>query len=102
MGADGLSRRLSSKDDPAENDKFEDWLDNAYSFSVSLLNDHVSLSGNSAHFSRNLPTNHYQTSVFISSDLDTTMEDPELPRSPKVLVKEARINKIRDFLAIRD
>ena len=89
MGADGLSRRPSSEDNPAENDDFEDWLDNAYSFSVSLLNDHISLPGNSAHFSRNLPTNDHQTSVFVSSDPDTAMEDPELPRSPKALVKEA-------------
>ena len=88
-GADGLSHRPSSKDDPAESDNFKDWLDNAYSFSVSLLNDHVSLPGNSAHFSRSLPTNDHQTSVFISSDMDTATEDPELPHSPKVLVKEA-------------
>ena len=84
------------------NDNFEDWLDNAYSFSISLLNDHVSLPGNSAHFSRNLPTNDHQTSIFISLDPDTATEGPELPRSPKALVKEARINKIRDFLGTRD
>ena len=85
-----------------ENDNFEDWLDNAYSFSVSLLNDHISLPGNSAHFSRNLPTNNHQTSIFISSDLDTATEDPKLSCSPKVLIKEARINKICDFLGTCD
>ena len=101
-GADGLSHCLSSEDDPPENDNFKDWLDNAYSFSISLLNNHVSLPGNSAHFSRNLPTNDHQASVFVSSDPDTTMEDPELPCSPKALVKEAWINKVRDFLGTRD
>ena len=102
MGVDRLSHHLSSEDDPPENDNFEDWLDNAYSFSISLLNNHVSLPGNCAHFSRNLSTNSHQASVFISLDPDITMDDPELPRSPKALVKEVRIDKIRDFLGTRN
>ena len=102
MGVDGLSHRPSSEDVPPENDDFEDWLDNASSFSISLLNDHISLPGDSAHFSRNLPTNDHQASIFVSSDPDTTMEDLELPRSPKALVKEAWINKIHDFLGTHD
>ena len=38
-GPDGLSRRPPSDDDPPDTDDFEDWLDNSYSFCVTLLND---------------------------------------------------------------
>jgi hypothetical protein len=38
-GVDGLSRRPAAENDPPENKDFEDWLDRAYFFSVSLLND---------------------------------------------------------------
>ena len=40
-GADGLSHRLPSDEDPPEEDDFEDWLDNSYSFSITLLNDRI-------------------------------------------------------------
>ena len=36
---DGLSHRPPSNDDPPNTDDFEDWLDNSYSFCVTLLND---------------------------------------------------------------
>ena len=54
-GADGLSRCLLSDEDPPEEDDFEDWLDNSYSFSITLLNDRISPYGGFAHFSRHPP-----------------------------------------------
>ena len=35
-GADGLSHCLLSDEDPPEEDDFEDWLDNSYSFSITV------------------------------------------------------------------
>jgi hypothetical protein len=38
-GLDGLSRRPPTADDPCLDDNHEEWLDDAYSFAVALLND---------------------------------------------------------------
>jgi hypothetical protein len=38
-GPDGLSRRPHSGADPPKEDDFEDWLDDAYSFAIVLLNE---------------------------------------------------------------
>ena len=38
---DGVSCRPPSDDDPPDMDDFEDWLDNSYSFCVTLLNDRL-------------------------------------------------------------
>ena len=38
---DGLSHRPPSDDDPPDTDDFEDWLDNSYSFYITLLNDRL-------------------------------------------------------------
>ena len=40
-GPDGPSCRPPSDDDPPDTDDFEDWLDNSYSFCVTLLNDRL-------------------------------------------------------------
>ena len=50
--ADRLSHHLPSDEDPPEEDDFEDWLDNSYSFLITLLNNHISPYGGFAHFSR--------------------------------------------------
>ena len=50
-GADGLSHHLLLDEDPPEEDDFEDWLDNSYSFSITLLNDCISPYEGLAHFS---------------------------------------------------
>ena len=50
-GADRLSHRLPLDEDPPEEDDFEDWLDNSYSFSITLLNNHTSPYEGLAHFS---------------------------------------------------
>ena len=50
-GADGLSHRPPLDEDPPEEDDFKDWLDNSYSFSITLLNDCISPYEGLAHFS---------------------------------------------------
>ena len=40
-GPDRLSCRPPSDDDPPDTDDFEDWLDNSYSFCITLLNDQL-------------------------------------------------------------
>ena len=54
-GADRLSCCLPSDEDPPEEDDFKDWLDNSYSFSITLLNNHISPYEGLAHFSRHPP-----------------------------------------------
>jgi hypothetical protein len=38
-GIDGLSRCLPVEEDPMEDGDYEDWIDCAYSFSITLLNN---------------------------------------------------------------
>jgi hypothetical protein len=40
-GIDGLSRRLPVEEDPMEDSDYEDWIDRAYLFSITLLNNHT-------------------------------------------------------------
>ena len=40
-GPDGLSRRPPLDDDSPDMNDFEDWLDNSYSFCITLLNDQL-------------------------------------------------------------
>ena len=40
-GPDRLSCQPPSDDDPPDKDDFEDWLDNSYSFCITLLNDRL-------------------------------------------------------------
>ena len=94
--ADGLSCHPPSKDDPPENDDSEDWLDRAYSFSVSLLNNHIPLSSSTTNVSRYpTSTSHshshplYTISALFSANPDSIPEDLELPHSPKAIAKDA-------------
>ena len=57
-GPDGLSRQPPSDDDPPDTDDFEDWLNNSYSFCVTLLNDQLlpsSIMPYSAHLGCRFP-----------------------------------------------
>ena len=40
-GPDGLSCQPPSDDDPPDMDDFRDWLNNSYSFCITLLNDQL-------------------------------------------------------------
>ena len=71
-GPDGPSCRPPSDDDPPDTDDFEDWLDNSYSFCVTLLNDRLlpsSITPCSAHlgccFPRLPPSVHSASGCFL-------------------------------------
>jgi transposase InsO family protein len=93
-GADGLSRRPPSEDDPEISEDHEDWLDSAYSFSIQLLNDHY------IHPSlrlSNSPHTHFPThSVFIDSV--SNPPHPTIPRSDSAKAFDKRLITIREFL----
>ena len=119
-GADGLSCHPLSDEDPPVEDDFKDWLDNSYSFSITLLNDHISPYGGLAHFSRHPPgpLSHgclaqlapYKGAlpacldslcvapILIITDLDLHHDDPAIPHTAKACAKEDQIDQIRDFL----
>ena len=119
-GADGLSCHLLSDEDPPEEDDFEDWLDNSYSFSITLLNDHISPYGGLAHFSRHLlgplldgcpvqlapytdalPTcldSLCVTPVLIITDSHSHHNNLAIPRTVKAHAKNNQIDQICAFL----
>ena len=119
-GADRLSCCPPSDEDPPEVDDFEDWLDNSYSFLITLLNNHISPYGGLAHFSRHLPgpLSHgclaqlapyegalpacldslYIAPVLVITDSDLHHDDPAIPRTAKARAKEDWIDRICDFL----
>jgi integrase-like protein len=128
-GPDGLSHRPPSAADPPDEDNVEDWLDDAYSFAIVLLNErsHPELysrrdgqryySHNSlpVYFSRYHSNPSYRISL---DDTDVTQaysllldsadpptqpsEEQELPRSPKAKARENRIRQIRQFLETQE
>ena len=98
--ADGLSRRPPSDNDPPDEDDFEDWLDRAYSFSVTLLNDRVPLIGAPAHSSR-IPPSIPFVSVSFCPPPGNPETNPVVPRMVKALQKETRIDHIRLFLEMQ-
>ena len=93
-GADRLSRRPPSEDDPDITEDHEDWLDNAYSFSIQLLNDQYHLSASS------IPHSHTPRSpshsIFIDSVSDPS--HPTIPRSESAQAFDKRLILIRNFL----
>jgi hypothetical protein len=117
---DILSRRPPTAKDPPDEDDIEDWLDNAYSFAVVLLNEksHPDL------YSKNflcthiaLPKNYYGGAgehpeaklvylmVFAlaeaaSQNLDS--EDSAIPCSQKAKACKAWIQLIRHFLETQE
>ena len=122
---DGLSRRPPSDDDPPDTDDFEDWLDNSYSFCVTLLNDRLlpsSITPCSAHlgcrFPRLLPSVPSVSGCFLllpipppifvqsysfvlHSSASEPVAEPDystIPRSTKAIAREAQIRLIRGFL----
>ena len=119
-GADRLSHHLLLDEDPPEEDDFEDWLDNSYSFLITLLNNHISPYEGLAHFSRHLlgPLSHgclvqlapYEDAlptcldslcvapVLVITDLDSHHNDPAISRTAKARAKDDWIDQIHDFL----
>ena len=122
---DRLSRRPPSDDNPPDTDDFEDWLDNSYSFCVTLLNDWLLPSPImpcsahlGCHFPCLLPSVPSASSCFLllpipppifvqsysfvlhSSASEPVAEPdyPTIPQSTKAIAREARIHLIRGFL----
>ena len=101
-------------------DDFEDWLDNSYSFSITLLNDRISPYEGLAHFSRHPPgpllhgclaqlapykgalpaclDSLSVTPVLIITDLDLHHNNLAIPHTVKACAKEDQIDRICDFL----
>ena len=119
-GADGLSHRPPLDEDPPEEDDFEDWLDNSYSFSITLLNNCIAPYGGFAHLSRlppgllsenclmqlapyddALPT-HLDTScvapVLVITDSDSHHDNLIILRTVKAHAKDDWIDWICNFL----
>ena len=123
---DGLSHRPPADTDPLEDDNFKDWLDDSYSFCITLLNDRT-LPFITAPFiphtgpcaipgaplfpcTLNLlllpspaPCYHLTySSVFASSvEPDLDPGSPVIPRSAKAITREAQIRLIQGFLDTR-
>ena len=101
-GPDGLSWWLPSENNPVEEDDFEDWIDNAYSFMISLMNMRTSPAvGTTDHHRHTTHTSEmpsHNLSVLISATLDTSQTNPTIPHSHKAVAKESCIDNIHDFL----
>ena len=117
-GPDGLLHRPPSDDDPPDTDDFKDWLDNFYSFCVTLLNNQLlpsSTTPYSTHlgccFPCLLPSISSASSCFLllpipplifvqsysfvlhssASEPVAKPDYPTIPWSTKAIAREARI-----------
>ena len=118
--ADRLSHDLPSDEDPPEEDDFEDWLDNSYSFSMTLLNDCISPHWGFSHFSRHLPglllddclvqiapyddalptylDSPCVAPVLIITNSDSHHNNLVIPHTVKACAKDDWIDQIHEFL----
>ena len=126
-GPDGLSRRPHAPLDPPEVDDVEGWLDDSYSFCITLLNDQTIPFDSAVYISSDyVPLYHLASlplsdcpfllpntaphfpltyaTVFTSSHSEpvSAPDSPVIPWSPKALVKEARMCSICGFLDTRE
>ncbi|RDB30804.1 hypothetical protein Hypma_005803 [Hypsizygus marmoreus] len=102
--ADGLSRRPAAPEDPMEDDDPDDWIDNAYGFSIALINwEHSPTIRTHACPSTEyyLPDTHstrpstFRISVLVSAILPDKME---IPRSHKAVTQDEFLQRIQAFL----
>ena len=126
-GPDGLSRRPHAPLDTPKVNDVEGWLDDSYSFCITLLNDRTILFDLAVYISSDyVPLYHLASlplsdcpfllpnaaphfpltyaTVFTSSHSEpvSAPDSPVIPRSPKALVKEAQMRSIRGFLDTRE
>src|SRR6201746_704748 len=95
-GADGLSRRPASPNDPIENDDHEDWLDHAYSFGIVVLNERL----RSTEVEPNNVIANDSPSHFVFADIVIDEQvPPTIPRSDPAASLDTRIDTVRTFLA---
>ena len=126
-GPDELLRQPPSDDDPPDTDDFKAWLDNSYSFCVTLLNDRLlpsSITPCSTHLgcrfpclppsvplasdcfllSVPLPIFVQSYSFVLHSSASEPVAEPDyptIPQSTKAIAREAWIRLIRGFLETR-
>jgi hypothetical protein len=92
-GADGLSRRPLAEEDPAEPDDFEDWIDDAYSFSVQLMHQCRTDLPSRRCIASSTPPTGATVPVFNLSDPEVA-----LPRTARSDQKENELIAIQAFL----
>ncbi|GBE84319.1 hypothetical protein SCP_0602970 [Sparassis crispa] len=96
-GADSLSRRPRTNEDPEEDDDFEQWLDEANAFTIDAANSGIMCEGWRAcapgTVLTGLSARTPDVAVYTSAP-----EDVEIPRTTKAMATNARVLKVRDFL----
>ena len=127
-GPNGLSHQPPSEDDPPDQDDFEDWLDDSYSFCITLLNDQTSPPAAGPAAIHTCPNTPYFPSL-VSSPPDTPLllpylslslslsyisifasspklvpqpASPPIPWSVKAIARAAQIRTICGFLDTRE
>ena len=103
VSADGLSRRPRSPEDPDEDDDVEEWIDQAYAFSIECLNayvedvrtkpSHKNDNGETFSIHMDRPSNAKQDSGLV---LSTQIQ--HIPESEQAKEKESKLAEIRRFL----
>ena len=126
-GPDGLSRCPHTLLNPPELNDIKGWMDDSYSFCITLLNDqtipfdsvvYISLDYIPLYHLASLPPSdcpfllpnaapHFPltyATVFTSSYSEpvSTLDSSVIPQSPKALVKEAQMHSIHGFLDTRE
>jgi hypothetical protein len=118
-GPDRLSRRSPAAEDPLDEDDVEDWLDDAYSFAVVLLNErshpdlysknflytHIALPAYYGGAGESPEAELVYSMVFAlaeSASQNPDSEDSAILRSQKAKAREARIQLIHRFLETQE
>jgi hypothetical protein len=105
-GTNSLSRRQPTKEDIAEEDDNEDWLDHSYSFGIKILNNRsCAIAGagfDITHYPYTLPIpdplTHPPTFVALLDTREPKPANLTIPHSDEAQVKDTRIIQIHRFL----
>jgi hypothetical protein len=108
-GVDGLSRCLPVEEDPMEYSDYEDWIDRAYSFSITLLNDCTyRIYGWCIDIRHDVHNTCFTSQTACAPILcvyfdATCAEDPkpEIPRLEQARAQDALLTSIERFLITR-
>jgi len=106
-GVDGLSRRPPAENDPEEDDDHEDWVDRAYSFGVTLLNERMhQVDAAGARITRTVHNAPYARRLARLPDMrvfldiiDAKKDEPPIPRSNEAQALDAKMVAIKRFLS---
>ncbi|GBE81975.1 hypothetical protein SCP_0403510 [Sparassis crispa] len=96
-GANGLSRRPHTNEDPEEDDDFEQWLDEANAFTIDTANSGIMCEGWRACTPGTvftaLSARTPDVAVFTAA-----AEDVEIPQTGKAIARNEYVLKVRNFL----